>query len=364
MSRRPRRLALVLAALSLAPMVAGAPDAAATCSTSWTETSDPGGGFATAIAVVDANSAWYTAADGADQSYVARYDGVAWTPTPFPEPGYSEVVRDVSARADDDVWIVGSYLSFEEVSRAYVAHWDGESFTQSSVDAGASPRFFGVDAIAADDAWAVGWHFIDRRYRSMAFHWDGTSWAEIETPMPPRQSRNLYDVSMIATDDVWAVGTTFRGGRSKPLALHWDGVAWTRHLLPYVGTTNPGLFGVDGVAGDDVWAVGQVENSAGTLTMHWDGDAWSLVPAVDPDPDTNVLQDVVAVRRSLAWAVGSHDGQPLLERWNGTEWRTVGGLGAGRGLTAIDDGDDGSAMIAGTIYPGGQGTVLQRCPAA
>ena len=69
----------------------------------------------------------------------------------------------------------------------------------------------GVDAIAADDVWAVG----NRPNPAdadedigLAEHWDGTAWAEFRTPGFGELTAGLVDVSMSGPSDGFAVGSS------------------------------------------------------------------------------------------------------------------------------------------------------------
>ncbi|HEX5690149.1 MAG TPA: hypothetical protein VFX76_09110, partial [Roseiflexaceae bacterium] len=84
----------------------------------------------------------------------------------------------------------------------------------------------------------------------------------------------------------------------------------------------------------DVWAVGEYLDSTGfarTLTLHWDGARWKAIasPNISPNGETsnNRLMSVAALAPNNAWAVGSYDqqtsSQPLILRWNGTNWQNV-----------------------------------------
>ena len=83
-------------------------------------------------------------------------------------------------------------------------------------------RLYAVTALAANDVWAVG-EFTNPISRTLALHWNGSSWAHVPTPTGDGYS-HLYGVTALASNDVWAVGDD---GNST-LALHWDGSQWTR----------------------------------------------------------------------------------------------------------------------------------------
>jgi hypothetical protein len=76
-----------------------------------------------------------------------------------------------------------------------------------------------VEAISANDVWAVGY------YQSLAgenlpliIHWDGTQWIEVATPDTGTSPNFLNAVAAVSSTDVWAVGYSYQG----PVILHYS----------------------------------------------------------------------------------------------------------------------------------------------
>jgi hypothetical protein len=105
-----------------------------------------------------------------------------------------------------------------------------------------------------------------------------------------------------------------------------------------VPSPNPGvgsqLNGVSASSASDAWAVGLVASGkedagAGTLTERWNGAAWSVVASPDRLHIDDVLNSVVDLSPSNAWAVGlvkttgNKTGSPLIVHWDGASWQTV-----------------------------------------
>lgn len=360
-------LRLALVALAVTPMIGATPSVAAGCTGRWTELPSPATHAPEGIEALAEDDAWLVAystnAEGEDQGHSYHWDGVAWTKVAIPQPGVSEYVWGIGAVAPSDVWIVGQWqenVTYE--SHAYAAHWDGTRFVQTPVDAGRSARLFDADGVAGDDVWTVGFHFADGEYRSLAMHWDGASWTEVAAPGPTRASTYLWDVDVLAIDDVWAVGSIYgrrKGGR--PLALHWDGATWTRSRL-VVPPGNWSYFsGVAATGPNEVWAVGSSDNGAHPLIERWDGTRWRTVPG--PDGGSGTLDAVSVVSRREAWAVGRADGGmgPTLLRWNGSGWRSVDVPGGRRhgALSDVVSLPDGTSFAVG--FNGAGILPLQRC---
>ena len=225
-------------------------------------------------------------------------------------------------------------------------------------------RFTGVAAIAADDVWAVGQAQGRFRTRTLAEHWDGTSWQVVATPNRGRFLDNLIrGVDAASADDVWAVGSTSSESpevhASRTLAMHWDGSSWSIVPTPNVGTAGSLLQNVSASGPNDVWAVGEAHLDPATgrqanLMLHWDGVAWSVVPAPERGTRENDLYNVDAIAPDDAWAVGffrTGDGwrgiyRTLALHWNGSSWSVVDTPNVG---TATD----ANSLLAVAGAPGG-----------
>ena len=208
--------------------------------------------------------------------------------------------------------------------------------------------------INANDAWAVGTtSATSTSSRTLAEHWNGTSWSIKATANPDTRHNRLLSVSAVSSNDIWAVGYYDINATNlhdlATLAEHWNGTSWSK-----VTTVNPtvgALFlGVTTIATNDVWAVGQYFNfgtfSWNTLTEHYNGSTWSVVPSANSSTlDYNELDTISAFSSTDIWAVGLHapvngDGslgtfQSLAEHWDGISWTVVSTPNTATGDNAI-----------------------------
>ncbi|MFL5731879.1 MAG: S-layer homology domain-containing protein, partial [Chloroflexia bacterium] len=272
---------------------------------------------------------------------------LAWNPVDSPNVGAgSNYLRDVSALSETDVWAVGYYHNTTTNSdESLTEHWDGTHWSiAQSPNPGHDTRLYGVKAISANDAWAVG--VYNNSLATLTIHWDGSAWTQVQSASPGDNYANwlnavdgvsggdlwavgfwrryspqalierfagsswvqvtnpttgsvdnFADVKAAASNDVWAVGM----GNSASLIAHWDGSSWSFVSCPNVG----GLTGIDGVAANDLWAVG----ASGIL--HWDGSNWTINTTA-----ISGLTGITVINPTNAWAVGSTG----FARWNGTQW--------------------------------------------
>ncbi len=179
-------------------------------------------------------------------------------------------------------------------------------------------RAFEVDAAAPHDIWAVGQAagFGDGGATSvpLALHWDGSSWTDVEVPRVANRHHELNDLVMIARDDVWAVGD-YRNvaGAFRGVTYHWDGSAWSHIHSPIEDMLESGLDDVAASGPDDVWAIGGAA-SVGVVLMHWDGSQWGLA-----QPPPNSGGSLAALGPNDLWVSGWEG----FWHWDGAVWTEV-----------------------------------------
>jgi hypothetical protein len=208
--------------------------------------------------------------------------------------------------------------------------------------------------IGVNDAWAVGvTNILSASSRTLAEHWNGTSWSIKATANPDTRNNRLLSVSAVSSNNVWAVGdydiNATNLNDSATLAEHWNGTSWSK-----IATANPSVganfFGVTTIAANNVWAVGRYFNfvsfSWNTLIEHYNGTTWSVIPSADPGiADYSELDTISAFSSTDIWAVGFHapvDGsgnlgtfQALAEHWDGSNWTIIATPDTASGDNAI-----------------------------
>ncbi len=181
-----------------------------------------------------------------------------------------------------------------------------------------------LSGAATNDAWSIG---------SQVMHWDGTNWNTVYTPTS--QQDTMRSITEIAPNNVWIVGEQVTNGLpSHPFTLHWNGTAWQTINAPDAakGGKNA-LVAVSGTATNDVWATGFYVPKAGPLGVlleHWNGTQWSVASRVEA-PVGAQFTSVKALALNNAWAAGysttlkagKNLAQPIIDHWDGTQWKTV-----------------------------------------
>jgi hypothetical protein len=336
---------------------------------SWTVVPSPNRGrlsnVLNGVAVVAANDAWavghwYDERLAAYRTLAQRWSGGRWqnVTTPNAGNGYNELYG-VAATSSVDAWAVGySRETPYTTSRTLIVHWDGASWRviPSPNPGPADNVLTAVTAVAADDAWAVGWYYDAQHLgRPLIAHWDGGRWSLVSAPLASTSYNLLQSVSANGPDDVWAGGYAYVNGRYGTLLMRWNGAEWTVVPSPNVGTKANRIRGVAAVAFDDAWAVG--DSQSRSLLLHWDGATWKVT--LHPTEGTySTLWGVSAARADDVWAVGYSRGstvQPLIVRWNGASWVSAtyaAGSGMNPALMAVNAPSGGAPWAVGTAGDG------------
>jgi hypothetical protein len=291
-------------------------------------------------------SAWavghYLGQAGVESTLIQRWDGSSWATVSSPNVGTNRnYLNGVAAAGPDDAWAVGFYWDASNIQHIMILRWNGTQWSAvPTPSVGPFESYLNsVTVITPDDVWAVGLYSPDwYAYRTLAMHWDGTQWTVVPTPDQPARDNYLVSVSASGPGDVWAVGHYATDARSdqKTLAMHWDGSSWSIVLSPNVGANRNYLNGVASAGPDTAWAVGfywDANNTQRTLTMRWNGKAWGVVQSPNASAHENYLNSVAARGREV-WAVGQFSPdmlryRSLMMRWSDGGWQIVPSPNAG-----------------------------------
>jgi hypothetical protein len=245
-------------------------------------------------------------------------------------PAFSGRLYGVTALSATDAWAVGLYPT-----GALILHWNGKTWT--SHDISGCCFLESVAATSPANAWAVGgtgWFTTE----PLIEHWNDRAWTKASV-QAPAAGGYLNGVAVVSASDAWAVGWTGggpgdgTGPGDATLIEHWNGRAWTRVPSPAPAPLS-GLSGVAATSATNVWAVGWTgvngENNGTlrTLILHWNGRDWTRTPSPSNVPGVRTsLNAVAALSADDAWAVGStHQDRnriTFIVHWNGTTWTRV-----------------------------------------
>jgi hypothetical protein len=365
----PRVIAKVLAAAVVMGALIAGPAAAAT----WTIVPSQAVGTGSVLSGIDALSttdAW--AVGGSGNGLVERWNGTRWATVASPDligdhsnPNNSAGLSAIDATSATNAFAVGTANVFGGSGGGAVAlRFNGTAWSKTTVPNATGQSFSDVQAFSATDAWAVGHSMPSVTGLTLARHWQGSSWTQVATPSPGTRDNVLTAVAGTSPSDVWAVGY-YRdlpyGNRARhSLVLHWNGSAWSRVTSPDVGNAQTVLEDVVALSPTDAWAVGYTNSFGGNtsaIALHWDGAGWTVAAA----PALGTLDHVTALSATDIWASGTDsDGGLQFANWRGSAWTltpapTPGGAGT-PSLSSLSALAPGTVWAAGSVWDGTNGT--------
>ncbi len=290
------------------------------------------------VSALNADTAWavgHTGGDFKNNNEILRWDGISWNyDGAVPNPGINtnalQGVAAVSAPTYS-AWAVGHYSNNEPLdAQTEILRRDQSGWTQvSSPNPGTGSNYLrGVAAHSADLAFAVGYYYDGQTgpYQTMILRWNGTQWQQNTTPNPGNQNF-LQSVSIVSSNLAFAVGYYTIGSQYYTLVLKWDGISWSQEATPNPGTGTGYniLQGVVGVSNSYAWAVGYYgpPSQSRTLTLFWNGNTWAQVSSPNKNTNTNLLSSVAYATANDVFAVGRYNSPPnqtLIERWSDANW--------------------------------------------
>jgi hypothetical protein len=248
---------------------------------------------------------------GGNAAVALRWNGSAWSrSTVGPTTFANSRLGAVKAFSATDAWAVGSQES-STVDHTLAMHYNGSTWTEVPVPSPGTRNSFltSVAGVAPADVWAVGYvqnlPYGNRIRLPLILHWNGSAWTEVPAPaVPASTSVYVYGVSAVSATDAWAVGFTTAGVGGAYVA-RWNGAAWNQVPAPAMSS----LGAVAARSSSDVWVAG-FDPSGRSAVAHWNGSAWAVttitVTGGVGDPS---LSGIAAADANTVWAVGSQSDQ-------------------------------------------------------
>jgi len=172
----------------------------------------------------------------------------------------------------------------------------------------------------------VGWQASG----SLVERWNGSSWALQTVPNPSGGSAAfLNGISCPAVSNCHAVGGYTKTGYPHALlTAEWDGSTWSLQTVPTPGgSTDASLGGISCPSNDYCIAVGTYTDAGSVIhpvVERWNGTNWRIQTPPQPGPARTSLSDVSCTSSTACTAVGAYlegaNNVPYVIRWNGTAW--------------------------------------------
>jgi hypothetical protein len=274
-----------------------------------------------------------------------RWNGTEWASQSVPAPSESTgtYLRGVSCPSSASCTAVGTAKGPEGTWPAIAMQWNGTSWAlQTLAPSGHGiSELTGVSCVATSECVAVGDYTNESDVgQTFAERWNGSSWSLMSTPDYTNNTNNeLKSVSCTSATSCTATGeyAEREGAGGRPIVEHWNGSTWTLQSVPTPpGSEENALVSVSCASNTECIAVGNASSGGHTfyypVADRWNGSEWTLLTLPRPTgaEEQAFLASVScpAVNSCIAAGHYSIDGnlyhQPLVERWNGTEWTVAG----------------------------------------
>src|SRR6266849_5141028 len=152
-----------------------------------------------------------------------------------PAGTFHDQLFGVAAASRSSAWAVGIYNS-GSVQRNLIEHWNGRSWSAvANPSPGGTHGGFlnAVAAVSSSNAWAVGAYSNGSEQKTLIEHWNGRSWKQVPSPSPGGTHDSfLFGVGAISASSAWAVGGYVNGTAEQTLIEHWNGRSWKRVASP------------------------------------------------------------------------------------------------------------------------------------
>jgi hypothetical protein len=223
----------------------------------WTDVSSTVTTALHAVSGVDGTDVWAAG----DSGVILRSRGSGWNAVTLPSnvtQGRTLNLGAISARAQDDVWVVSNG------DQAFL-RWNGAAWSASTFPSAAGGSVAAIAADGALDAWAVG---------TDVYRWNGTDWTQLANP-PVASIPDAGGGSPSGFAGVWVESPTSvwllrSGGEADAAALfHGDGNVWQ----PVFTTAGDTFLGMSARSSTDIWIGGT------NHVYHWDGAMMKQVAA-------------------------------------------------------------------------------------
>lgn len=241
---------------------------------------------------------------------VSRLSGTTWV-QPFADPDPALSAAALFASGPNDLWVA---------ARA-VYESDGVIWTDRTPPAPPAPtathNVVAAWAGAPNDVWLGV--LANPTADPPLIHWDGTTWTGSSVPAVPNYP--FWAPSALwgsSSHDVWLFASMTAPGPvfSAVGFFHWDGSGWTLlNDISSTASTCQSAVSAWGSGSHDVW-LGCVDASSHLATWHFDGSTWSIADRADVYPPVGSI-----------WGSGPSDvwvtAAGMLRHFDGAIWSTV-----------------------------------------
>ena len=217
----------------------------------------------------------------------------------------------------------------KEVSFVTGPYLENHTTANVSTAEGAANLLYGVSCTSTTWCLSTGYDHVTGGPESvpMGVSWNGTSWGLITTPTVPAGDKSASldsGISCTSSTACTAIGSQITSaGVILPLVERWNGSSWAVQTTPSAPEKDEYLlYGVSCTSATSCITAGV--NVVGTLegvpiAETWNGSEWKMMTTPNVKGQFNALSCSSATACTAVGGTG-YNGEPLAARWNGTTW--------------------------------------------
>src|SRR5215218_7469106 len=227
--------------------------------TQWRVVTSPNAGTSgdnalTSIDALSSTSAWAVGSSrtaNSRKSLIQRWNGTSWTIVSSPNPGtFGNSLLGVAAAGPNNIWAVGWKNSGNGL-RSLLLHYDGTGWTEGAAvpKVGTGDNVLtDISAGSNDDVWATGYYVDGTQYKTLTMHYNGTTWSHVPSSNGADGTNILMGIDASSPTNAWAVGFEDRAALHHYVAStqQWNGSSWTAFpsAISRDGTQESAMFDV------------------------------------------------------------------------------------------------------------------------
>jgi hypothetical protein len=265
-----------------------------------------------------------------------KWNGTAWATGGMPGPtgaAYS-ILHNVVCPSATLCVSVGEYTSGSLV-RTTSQQWNGTTWAAiPSVNPSGtiSAKLEAIACPSTTNCIAVGSSATASAQKTLVEKWNGTTWSVMTSAnVTGAEANELTSIVCPTATSCFAVGDSVTNGVTKSLAEHFNGSSWTVQTTPNPGSSDPVVLdSVSCQSTTSCFAVGQYNQSGldKTLVERWNGTAWSIMASPNPVSSNAVhLTGIACPGTGSCFATGFYNAgattNTLIEQMSGTTWTVV-----------------------------------------
>jgi len=279
----------------------------------------------------------FTTAGGKGASYVARWDGVSWSPVGSGMDNFGYVYCFEEYKGE--LYVGGEFTAAGGVSASRIARWNGSAW--SAVRGGANNLVRAL-VVYNNELYAAGdFTTMDGLSANQIAVWNGSTWSSLGSGL----NNGVFALEVFEGELYVGGDFTTAGGLSVNRIARWNGSSWYA-----VGSGVDNIVTSLAVYGNELFAGGLFTTAGGDTSRYvakWNGSSWFSVGSAPNGIiwSFEVLDNILYAGGYFGTDGGSRD---IVVGWDGANWSSIG---------TGNDGVYALALYNGELYAGGAFTM-------